>query len=349
MILRKFTQLSKRILVLLLLFSFGFLISCSTYTFEINNEKPISQSNEESESVPFKDENRIDEDLSDQKNSFQQLPGNSNGNLRNGGFVVRQGDWIFYINQNDGDKIYKKHYDGTQNQKLNDDESSHLNILNDWIYYEHSSGYIYKIRTDGTENQQLSEFWSDDFVVDGDWVYYHNLNKGSLDKVNIDGTQNQQLSRYFPVDINVVGNWIYFVGFQTNYLYKIQTNGSNLIGPIIGKDQNLNNVQIENGWIYYDSGLGIYRSKLDGSNNQMIVDEVSVRDINVSNGWIYYTTYNSDSHISKIRTNGEDYQELNNESSYFINVVGDWIYYYIGNYDSLIRIRIDGTDRQLFE
>ena len=36
-----------------------------------------------------------------------ELRGNSNGNSSNGGLAAIQGDWIYYTNDADGEKIYK--------------------------------------------------------------------------------------------------------------------------------------------------------------------------------------------------------------------------------------------------
>ena len=81
--------------------------------------------------------------------------GNTIGNIANYGMIAQQGDWIYYSNQSDGEKLYKIKTDGTNKQKLDDEGNSYsINIAGDWIYYVKCLGgtyeKFYKIKTDGT-------------------------------------------------------------------------------------------------------------------------------------------------------------------------------------------------------
>ena len=53
--------------------------------------------------------------------------GNTNGNISNGGMAAKLGDWIYYVNSGDNDRIYKIKSDGTEKTKLADDEASNIN------------------------------------------------------------------------------------------------------------------------------------------------------------------------------------------------------------------------------
>jgi hypothetical protein len=79
--------------------------------------------------------------------------GNTPGNIINGGYAAIQGDWIYYNNASDDGKLYKIKTDGSGRQKLNDDVSSYINVIGDWIYYTDDIGNICKIKTDGSERQ----------------------------------------------------------------------------------------------------------------------------------------------------------------------------------------------------
>ncbi|MCX7921795.1 MAG: DUF5050 domain-containing protein [Clostridia bacterium] len=52
-----------------------------------------------------------------------------------GNFECIQNDWIFYVNTDDGNKIYKVKTDGSARIKINEDSSSQLEMIGDWIYY----------------------------------------------------------------------------------------------------------------------------------------------------------------------------------------------------------------------
>ena len=85
--------------------------------------------------------------------------GNSVGNIINSGLVSHQDPWIYYSNWSDENQLYKIRSDGKQRTKLNNDNSSDINVIGEWIYYRNwSDGFqIYKIRTDGKARTKLNE------------------------------------------------------------------------------------------------------------------------------------------------------------------------------------------------
>jgi len=85
------------------------------------------------------------------------MTGNSIGNIINDGIAAQKGEWIYYQNPDDGEKIYKIRTDGSSNQKLNNDLSWSINLAGDWIYYRNTFDVwkTYKIRTDGSGKQRV--------------------------------------------------------------------------------------------------------------------------------------------------------------------------------------------------
>jgi hypothetical protein len=65
--------------------------------------------------------------------------------------VVLDG-WIYYLNSNDNDRIYKIRTDKTEYAKLTDAKTRQFWIVDGWIYYSNwfDGRKVYKIRTDGT-------------------------------------------------------------------------------------------------------------------------------------------------------------------------------------------------------
>jgi len=49
------------------------------------------------------------------------------------------GEWIYYINESDGYKLYKIKTDGTERTKLNNDFTQSLFLKDDWLYYSNKS------------------------------------------------------------------------------------------------------------------------------------------------------------------------------------------------------------------
>jgi hypothetical protein len=97
------------------------------------------------------------------------------------GYINVFDDWIYYRNADDDGKIYKIRTDGSEWEKLsNDDWPSDINVVDGWIYYTISgSGYsdIYKIRTDGSDRIQIDTNGdtATQINVVGDWIYYKTL------------------------------------------------------------------------------------------------------------------------------------------------------------------------------
>jgi hypothetical protein len=101
--------------------------------------------------------------------------GNTPGNITNGGIACQKGDWIYYTNYSDGYKLYRIRTDGSDRTKLNDDGSSCINVVGDWVYYNNGNDHkLYKIRTDGSDRTKLNDDDSIYINVVGDWVYYNN-------------------------------------------------------------------------------------------------------------------------------------------------------------------------------
>jgi len=61
-------------------------------------------------------------------NEINEPRGNSLGNIVNKGIVVQKGDWIYYQNRDDKNRIYKIKTDGSECQKINDDSSFYREI-----------------------------------------------------------------------------------------------------------------------------------------------------------------------------------------------------------------------------
>jgi hypothetical protein len=304
--------------------------------------------------IKVKDSNPIQS--TSEKEQKEELTGNSVGNIMNSGLADIEGEWIYYINTNNGNKIYKILTDGSKRQQINTDFSRCINVVGDWIFYfkyledsEKIREYcIYKIRTDGTERQKVATAGSFSyFIVDG-WIYYSNSFDGyKLYRIKIDGSQNQKLAEDNVGSFNVVNDWIYFRADKK--LCKICIDGS-CREIIEGVDSYSFNVVGD--WIYYsnlnDSQI-LYEIETDGSLRKKLNDVASYC-VNVSGNWIYYCSINEGYHLYKIYEDGTKNQILNADDTWNPNVVGEWIYYQNRNEDfSLYRIRTDGSERQKVE
>jgi len=169
-----------------------------------------------------------------------------------------------------------------------------------------------------------------------------------------DGTARTKVSNESGFNITTSGDWIYYV---TNVesgdseIHKVKKDGTGL--TMVAAATSIAYMCVSGEYLYFetsdlDGANGdIVRLKIDGTNNFMICDDTA-EFINVSGDWIYYSNVSDANKLYKIKTDGTGKIKINDDDAMFINVVGDWIYYGIGTSDDTIKVKTDGTERQIF-
>ncbi|MEA4962438.1 DUF5050 domain-containing protein [Lutispora sp.] len=129
------------------------------------------------------------------------------------------GEWIYFANENDNNKLYKIRKDGTGLIKISDDQICFVKATKDWIYYiirhdyyatEPTLDKICRIKTDGSQYEEIPHFSRGELkslAVIGDWIYYRELTDSdqySIYRVKIDGSNtnvpnNGQCQDKFPM------------------------------------------------------------------------------------------------------------------------------------------------------
>ena len=241
-------------------------------------------------------------------------------------------------------------------------------LKGEWLYYliETKKGNnLYKINTDGKKQQKLNNDNSWYINVIGDWVYYSNLDDNyKIYKMSTDGKNRQKITDDDCGFLMAEGEWIYYSnGSDGVKIYKIRTDGT---GRQKLNDDNSRYINVAGEWIYYvniilkpdidedtfgfieDSyaSKSICRIRKDGTQRQELNDDMC-GSINITNGWVYYTNESDGSCIYKIRTDGTERQKISEDKSFSIVVDGEWIYYTDANFGkSIYKIRTDGTGHQ---
>ena len=262
--------------------------------------------------------------------------GNSAGNIVNLGVAATDGKKIYYINDYDF-SIFSVNMDGSDNTRLNDMESWFINVLDGWLYFALIDDYgIYKMRTDGSNLIKISDDEATCVTVVGNKIYYINRDDDNIYSIDTDGKNTIKISNDSAGHMSVSGNRIYYTNlgddyeFYYNYfdgkIYSIKTDGSDrqaLTDDVAGL------FCIENNTVYYinkDKSGQIYSIKTNGSSNNPVGDFYA-NELNVSGGVIYYTCTGEfgDLSLSKVNTNGNGNQQLNNEETYNINIINNRI------------------------
>ncbi|HID0865928.1 TPA: leucine-rich repeat domain-containing protein, partial [Clostridium botulinum] len=198
--------------------------------------------------------------------------GNSSSNILNGGFIIKDSEYIYYINKESGNgRIYRNKINGAEDKLLSSNAAEFLNIYGEYIYYV-SNGNIYRIRKDGSEEKLIKEASASYMTVCNDFIYYFDKSKTGIYKVKIDGTSYSSVvsGGKWRLDSQFVisGEWIYYTNYEDkSSIYKIKIDGT-------GKEK-LNNIpcsqmSVIGSSIYYVSNGNLYKISIDGSNNSLV-------------------------------------------------------------------------------
>ncbi len=256
-----------------------------------------------------------------------------------------QGDRIYHCNFEGG--IFTSRYDGTDLQKLSNDDPYTMVLTGEWIYFTYSDG-LYKMKTDGRYRQRIISDHVSDICIDGDWLYYTNWDdeyKGY--KMKTDGSEKQLFLNCKTWEQRASGDWIYYRNGNDGFsLHKIKKDGS---GDVKLNDHNSCNLNIVGNQIFYyrpGDDFMLYRMNADGSCER--INEDSAYFINVKGDWIYYVNDSDNNRPYRVRFDGSGRTKLCDDYvSLPLSICGEWVYYNNGSDDlALYRVKLDGSERQ---
>jgi len=151
-------------------------------------------------------------------------------------FAIDDG-YIYFANGLDNYSLYKMDMEGNNATKLNDENSSSINVLSGYVYYtnmtyDERNDSLCKIKSDGSEKTILSIDSCWNLNVYGEYIYYRNqTEEGKIYRMKLDGTETDQISDIINCTyINTVADKLtfYCINEQTFYI-------SNLDGTDIKK------------------------------------------------------------------------------------------------------------------
>ncbi|WP_295220048.1 DUF5050 domain-containing protein, partial [Ruminococcus sp.] len=94
---------------------------------------------------------------------------------------------------------------------------------------------------------------------------------------------------------------------------------------------------------YYRGDDGYLYSNVVGENSSVCILQKKIWYINVQGPWIYFFN-ETDECLSRVRTDGSDYQVLYDRAVHEVNVSGSWVYF--GTSDALYRMDSSGNNLQ---
>lgn len=184
-------------------------------------------------------------------------------------YFVKVGDWIYFSNLADENKLYKIKTDLSQKEKVSDEKiafDSPIIIHKDWVYFASPSdnekkqtlnnNTINKIQLDGSNKTTIVEtpglvVFQDIIALYQDWIYY--LERGEeyiLFRIRPDGSKKEKIkSDVYLVTINQ--EWIVYQNLNDDQsIYKMRFDGT--------EETKVNNEEsqylvLDEDWIYYIS------------------------------------------------------------------------------------------------
>ena len=120
-----------------------------TSTEQTENEGEGSMEDVSAEEITTEETAPEDLFVSDWKEGEKNAIGNTSWNLNSLNYVTEQGDWVYYIVN---DELCKEDRDGNKYVLVSQIRGEDLQIIGDWIYfYNLREKVISKIKTDGSE------------------------------------------------------------------------------------------------------------------------------------------------------------------------------------------------------
>ncbi|MCL2643118.1 MAG: DUF5050 domain-containing protein [Candidatus Bathyarchaeota archaeon] len=281
--------------------------------------------------------------------------GNTNGNIHNNGYVLINGDWIYYTNFDNNNYLYKKRLDGNSKQELTKGHySCQLNFVNNWIYYTKGvPGEVYKIDFNGKQNKKIIDKKVGNLIVTNVFIFYrqsYDGDWGKLYKTDLEG-QNERLLANNIIEFSICDGWIYYSNRDDGAsLYKMDLTGTNIAKL---NDHYSLFINVVGEYVYYadyTDSQKLYRIKIDGTNKSILSQE-ACWNINIQNEYLYYRNQSQGGRIYRMKLDGsENMVIIDTENCTEINVTDSFILYRIptsaGGY---FRANLDGSNIQKWE
>ncbi|MBQ2945338.1 MAG: DUF5050 domain-containing protein [Clostridia bacterium] len=278
--------------------------------------------------------------------SDENSKGNLGKNLMNGGIAAIQGDYIYYTT-NSGE-VYKQKTDGSSKLLLAPAGSTHINVVDDWVYYINNFT-VYAVRTDGTQTHPLSnnntgnDIYARHLMVYNGYFYYANAlrgNNGYLFRIplNYDETAiPTKLTGHIPSKFIVNEDLIYFISDnKDDNIYTIPINGGSNV-KITDVGVTSFNIDPATNRIYYlaTSDLTVYSCNLDGSDVTKVLENVT--DFIIDGDYIIYSTGDRKSFIAT--KDGSEPQKISicDYATNSYSIVGSYVYFNLEEADDDVK------------
>ena len=175
--------------------------------------------------------------------------------------------------------------------------------------------------------------YSNPICTDGEWVYYCQKNTGrdyehvdSIWKARADGSEGQELLKAEAYSLNTEDGWLYFCDIEhtdagyygQSRIKRMRTDGSKVETLFTEGSEMLGCFTVQDGWIYFpqtvyvqdgDSTCQLYRMRTDGSDLALLGDILWSNKFQVVEDTIYYMGKDANT-LERMRLDGSNKEVL---------------------------------------
>lgn len=205
-----------------------------------------------------------------------------------------------------------------------DIDENQITVTDKWIYY-HKNDSLYRAKLDGTDREKVSNQNITYYQISGNKIYYIYKKDSSayIAKMNLNGEKSERIAKADATEeyeaLYVKGGKVYYIVSKANenyeyehYLYKMNKKGGG-VSKICMIDTNIKDIIMTEDRIYYTitedyETYQIKAIKYNGTKKETIKKSKYIAGINVVDNWIIYLGINEDSEgqMNMIKLNGKE-------------------------------------------
>ncbi|GEM_PF-2220475 len=271
-------------------------------------------------------------DVDEKMPQIENYQMNLSSNAANLSMFTSDGQFVYYINYNDGCKLYKINENGTDNQIIANSSCKEIFYYNGVIYFterlnNNLSTAFSCINTDGTDYRILIDEEVDNISIWNFIIYEDNIfaigDKGDVEpdagfplgylmSINIDSMEmtilDTENSGYIMGDFVICEDKIYYRMNYTKFMYNISTKEIMEV-PMLGSY-----LQEIDGNVYSFESNKIYKWDINNLQNNIIYQDdkgLEIRNLYVTNNGIIFSTKESNTlKVFKMNHDGSDLLEI---------------------------------------
>lgn len=224
--------------------------------------------------------------------NIDSIANNSMSNIRNAGYIARNGNYIYFTDKNNNDFLSCYNIKTNElTEKISYTYAYNINVAGSYIYYNGGSpGRIYKLKQGKKYPSIITTKKFYDTIVTNNYIYAvesKDREHSCIYRMNLNGFGLTKVIENSSSSFDVKNDIIYFANPDDNYcLYSCDNNGNNLkklssvsVSTISVYDQSIYFIDIA-----YEK---LYRADLNGTNEKLLYDDY-IKNINVfMNGIVF--------------------------------------------------------------